>query len=208
MTIVRRPDGALTLVCGASRSGKTSWVDREVARERRLLVWDVADEWALRSRCRRVTSARDLAELVKPGAPAARIAYHARPSPEAFDRFCRLAWVWLRVAPGALVVEELADVTHPGKAPPAWGEIVRKGLRYGPRIFALTQRPSESDKTAAGNATVIHVHRMARPADRAYVAQYLDLPAEEVAALAPFQWIERTAGGGLRRGTLGKTRAK
>jgi hypothetical protein len=119
-----------------------------------------------------------------------------------FDAFCRLAWVWVRVAPGVLVIEELADVTSPGKAPPAWGEIVRKGLRYGPHIYALTQRPAESDKTVIGNASVIHCHRMARSMDRAYMARELDIAQDQLDALKPLDFIERDATGRISSGRV------
>jgi hypothetical protein len=123
--------------------------------------------------------------------------------PREFDAFCRLAWVWIRAARGALVIEELASVTTPGKAPPAWGDIVRAGLRYGPSLYALTQRPSESDKTVMGNATVIHSHAMARANDRRYMAAELDTDPAELAKLRPLEWVERDRRTGeLRRGKV------
>ena len=199
MAPVKRPDGRLVVVCGASRSGKTLWTSQQVRSARRMLVWDSVGEWADRYGCERVPTLADLAERVKAGG-SGRLAFYG--SPPQFDQFCRLAWVWLRMARGVLVVEELADVTHPGKAPLAWGEIVRKGLRYGVEVFALTQRPSESDKSSIGNATVIHSHRMARDADRRYIAAELGVPVAEVEALQPLHWIERDALGATRRGRV------
>lgn len=200
MPLVTRPDGRLVVVCGASRSGKTAWTAQQVKRAARLLVWDSVGEWADRYGCERVATLSALAAAVRPPARAGRLAFYG--SPPQFDTFCRLAWVWLRAARGALVVEELADVTHPGKAPLAWGEIVRKGLRYGVDVYALTQRPSESDKSSIGNASVIHSHRMARDQDRRYIAAELGVPVADVEALAPLQWIERDALGAVRRGAV------
>lgn len=199
MALVKRPDGRLVVVCGASRSGKTAWTAQQVSRAGRVLVWDVVGEWADRYRCERVTTLADLAARVKAGG-SGRLAFYG--SPPQFEQFCRLAWVWLRMARGVLVVEELADVTNPGKAPLAWGEIVRKGLRYGVEVFALTQRPSESDKSSIGNASVIHSHRMARDADRRYIAAELGVPVAEVEALQPLYWIERDSVGAVRRGRV------
>lgn len=201
--LVPRPDGTLTVVTGASRSGKTAYTVQRVAGERRVLVWDSLGEWGDRFNCRRVKTLVELRALVKPGAPVARLAYFRPGMAADFDAFCRLAWVWLRVARGALVVEELASVTTPGKAPAAWGDIVRAGLRYGPNIYALTQRPSESDKTCMGNATVIHAHAMARAGDRRYMAAELDCDPAALAELRPLQWIERDRRSGeLRRGAV------
>lgn len=204
---VTRPDGELVVVTGATRSGKTAWTAQQVAGLARLLVWDSAEEWALRFDCERITSPAELAARLAP-AKLERLAYVRPVTASEFAFFCRCAWVWLRAARGALVVEELADVTHPGKAPPAWGEIVRKGLRYGPTIYALTQRPSESDKTALGNATRVHAHRMAFPADREYLARVLGVRLEELERLAPLEYLERDLAGQVSRGRVTFGRAK
>lgn len=190
--IQRRPDGTLYVVTGASRTGKTSWVVDRVSRARRLLVWDSAGEFSDLHRCARVESIAELARLVIPGAAAKRIGYCVPVTAANFAAWCRLAWVYIRAhAAATVVVEELADVTSPGKAPTYWGELVRKGLRYGPEIYALTQRPAESDKTAVGNASVLHVHQCARVADVKVMADELRVPVAQVDALQPFEWIER-----------------
>ena len=176
---------------GATRTGKTTWTAQRVKHDRRLLVWDSADEWGFKFRCQRVTDIGQLAQAVKPGAVDRRIAFVAPVTPLNFAYFCRLAWVYVRARPGTLIVEELADVTSPGKAPVYWGEIVRKGLRYGPSIYALTQRPSESDKTVIGNASILHVHQMARLDDSKYMARELRVADDLVEHLLPFHWIER-----------------
>jgi len=189
--IERRPDGALYVVTGATRTGKTTWVARRVERCRRLLVWDAMGEWADQFHCHRVQSVFELAQAVKPGAPPRRLAFVTTVTPENFAAFCRLAWVFIRADMGSLVVEELADVTSPGKAPPYWGEIIRKGLRFGPDVYALTQRPSESDKTVMGNASVLHVHQMARDEDCRYMARELRVEPALIDGLLPYHWIER-----------------
>ena len=168
----------------------------------RVLVWDSVGEWADIGNCERITDARELARRCAPPARSERLAFVAPITAASFDVWCKLAWIWLRVAPGVLVVEELADVTSPGKAPPAWGEIIRKGLRYGPHIYALTQRPAESDKTCIGNASVIHCHRLARAQDRTYMARELDTEQAELDALRPLDFIERDANGRITRGRV------
>jgi hypothetical protein len=192
-TFNRRTDGELIVATGGSRTGKTSWVAQDVAGARRLLVWDSAQdgEWGRRFNCKRVESIAYLAEAVKPHAPDRRLGFVAPPTPENFAAFCRLAFVFIQVAPSCIVVEELADVTSPGKAPLWWGELLRKGLRYGPRIYACTQRPAESDKTIMGNASRIHAHMAQRADDAKYMAKELRVAVELVDALKPFQWIER-----------------
>jgi hypothetical protein len=109
-----------------------------------------------------------------------------------FTTFCQLAWAWMRAAPaGVLVVEELADVTTPGKAPAGWGEIARKHRHANGRVYALTQRPAESDKTIVGCAAVLHTGFMNTARDRKYMADCLDIPLAEVTNLARLHWVER-----------------
>lgn len=190
-----RAEGRAVLVVGATGSGKTYWTAEQVKGAARLLVWDCLGEWARRYRCRPVSSLLELGRLVSAEihgeAAPARLAVQCLVTRENFQTFCQIAWVWLRYAPGALVVEELADVTSPGKAPPAWGEIVRKGRHQAASVYALTQRPAESDKTIVGNAAAIHCGMMAFPDDRAYMARCLDVGIDQVTGLKPRAWIER-----------------
>lgn len=188
----RRRDGVLYAVTGASRlAGKTEWTVQQLAGERRLLLWDYKGE-SKRYHCRRVTSIDELARCVVPAAAPERIAFHVLNRQAAlFDSFCRLAWVYIRAHGAPLIVEETASVTSPGKAPPAWGDICRLGLGFGSDIYALTQRPAESDKTALGNATVIHCGVMGTPDDRRTMAKYLDVDVADVEALRRLEWIER-----------------
>jgi hypothetical protein len=200
-------DGEAKLVVGSRGSGKTAWALQSVptGANTRLLVWDTVGEWSRLGRCQPVATLAELGRLViadakrpgrfKVGYTGPIVMYVPKGKSVVtvplFPLFCRLAWVWMRVKPGTLVVEELADVTNPGKAPADWGEIVRKGRHTGSNIIALTQRPTESDTTIAGNADLIHCGRLTRPGDRRLMAEYLDCPVEQVTALQSLHWIER-----------------
>jgi hypothetical protein len=182
---------------------------RETSKATRLLVWDSLQQWSKRGLVQPVYSIQALrdavvADMARPG--RFRIGYAGpisitipRTPPQRpyrvpmFDPFCRIAWAWLRKRAGStLVIEELADVTQPGKAPEAWGEIVRKSRHAaGSHIFALTQRPAESDKTIAGNCDLLHCGRLSNPKDRKSLAEYLDVPVGELTRLQDLQWIER-----------------
>lgn len=205
--LVHRPDGELVLVAGASRSGKTSYVVHRVRHAPRLLLWDLGDDHR-RYNCELIRGAAELRDRIAGSPKLERIAYAPGDPRAEFDFFCRLAWIWIRQARGTLVVEELADVSHAAKAPPAWGAIVRKGLRYGPSIYAITQRPSESDKTALGNASLVVCHRMARAEDEEYMAKQLRVPVADVQNLPPFAWISRDQAGRIERGGRPPSRAK
>jgi hypothetical protein len=191
----QRADGEAFLVCGSRGSGKSGWTRQQCEGAERLLVWDSVGEW---SRDRIVTPVRSLTQLhqlitldlAEPG--PFRYGYTGPVNAKTFNTFCKLAFVWMKAAPGGVVVvEELADVTSPGKAPEGWGEIVRKGRHYSGSIYGLTQRPAESDKTLAGNADVIHCGRLSFPTDRKTLAEYLDVPVGQITELPSLHWIER-----------------
>lgn len=202
--ISKRKEGRLYAVTGASRSGKTWWTAQQVAGARRLLVWDYPKgEWALRYKCQRISTAQELQAVCVPGAKPGRFAFmRVTESPATdFELFCRMAWVYARAHGAPIIAEETATVTSAAKAPPAWGNLCRMALGYGSDLYAVTQRPAESDKTAFGNASVVHAGRASTPRDRQTVAEYLDVPVQEVAALLPLHYIERDlTTGELRRG--------
>lgn len=176
-------------------SGKTTWVRQQVKAVTRLLVWDGKGiDWGERERCRVITSPQDLrAVLFKSDGRISRYSYRVPVSRANFDVFCRLAWVWGRLSPGVIIIDEIADVTSPGKAPQAWGEIARKIRAFGTDVYVTTQRPQECDKTAQGNATIFHCGRMSDADDQKYVARRLlgGVDVKLVSALLPLQWIER-----------------
>lgn len=198
----RKPDGEAILVCGSRGSGKSGWTRQQCKPAARLLVWDSVGEW---SRDRVVKSVRTLtqlhalivADMANPG--QFKYGYVGPVNAKTFHTFCKLAFVWMKVSGpfaskhpgGVLVIEELADVTTPAKAPEGWGEIVRKGRHFGGSIYGLTQRPAESDKTLAGNADVIHCGRLSFPTDRKTLAEYLDIPVKQITDLPSLHWIER-----------------
>ena len=161
-------------------------------------MWDSTGAWSRTLPLRRVRSLRELGQLVVADlrgehAGVFRVAYVGPVDPEHFETFSRLAWVWLRSRRGNhLVVEELSDVTSPGKAPRAWGEICRKNRgEAGGIIFAITQRPAESDKTILGNCALIHCGRMNTGRDRRYMADILDVTLQDLEQLQDLDYIHR-----------------
>lgn len=186
----RRPDGSLTVITGATGSGKTLYALTVAKAAPRLIVWDVEGQYRDQAQCQAAQSRADLVRLARDGR-VRRIAYQAPPSPAEFEFFCRVAWLWLQLAPAVVIVEELADVTSPAKAPATWGVIVRRGRKYGAKVLAVTQRPAESDKSCIGNAAAIVCFRASRAQDRDYMARELDVPADRVAALRPLEYLRR-----------------
>lgn len=203
-------DGRLCVAVGKSRSGKSAWVRKQIAKARRVIVWDVKGEHHLtHDRKKRLpgwtvaTSKAGLLAAVKAaGSGPLKISYQPRNLGE-FEYWCQVAYWWAtKCARCVIVAEELADVTTPAKAPAGWGMICRRVLYTGTDVYAITQRPAESDKTAIGNASYIHCHMMLRKKDREYMAAEMDISVKDISALKPLDWIERHDSGEVKTGRL------
>ncbi len=178
-------DGRLIVIAGASRSGKTAWAAKQVGTAPRAIAWDVEDQWGKLRGWRRVSTRAELfAACQKPG--PARLAYVAGGDIRAeFDYFCGCAMFWGRYhGPAVVVAEELADVTSQAKAPGNWGILLRRGLKRGISIYAVSQRWAEADKTAIGNASEYVCFSM-RPRDVVYMADVTGLDRAELVAMKP-----------------------
>ena len=202
--------GKLWALAGSSRSGKTQRALKEIERHKCALIWDIEGAYKADHRAGNLP---DLFAIVRAyaGKPA-RIAYTGTIGD--FPEFCKIAWWYVRRCCqlgkySALVFEETSDVTSPAKAPPDYGIILRRALKYGVDIFAISQRPSESDKTSVGNASVVHICRLNLPIDRKYMAAMTGIPQSEIDSLRAdqdtgvFDYITVDTGRRCyRRGTL------
>lgn len=179
-------DGRLEVIGGASRSGKTAYVVRAVKKSRRVCAWDPEAQWCELPGWRRVGSRAALWEgLQKPWPMKLAFVTGGDLQPE-FDYWARaIMYAGRYVAPLDAVAEELADVTNAGKAPGNWGLLLRRGLKRGINLFALSQRWAEADKTGLGNASAVVVFRQSSNDDIRYLARKFSLPEPDIAALLP-----------------------
>lgn len=201
-----RKEGELGVYTGSSRQGKTAALKQHIKRHRRVIVWSVKETvdrygevWQDSVRARTLPELK--AAIMRAGKGAAHIIYTPQ-SLKDFEGWARAAHAWGIIAPCSVVAEELADVTTPGKAPDGWGNLVRQGLGWGINIYAVTQRPSESDKTAIGNASYLHCHFMMREQDRVYMAREMNIQPGDLGALKKLEWIERWADRTVKRGRV------
>ena len=164
--------GKLYVLCGRSRSGKTQKALQLIKKLPCVLVWDVEEQYNV---THRAYSQYQLVELVKKCAgKKCVIGFTGQLSD--FNFFCKVAFWFVRKCGelgkrSGVVLEETADVTSPSKAPEHYGVLLRRSLKYGADLFAITQRPAESDKTSVGNASVVHVCALKLPRDREYIAK-------------------------------------
>lgn len=181
-------DGRLEVVCGRSRSGKTYYVSREIKKLPRVFVYDPKghpDDYPgfYTVHTLRQLQAHTIEQLKRRHNVRVRL---ADPGLSQFDDFCKLMFrfVSARLAPFVVVVDELSNMTTPGKAPPGWGRLCRQICGFGVSVYALTQRPAESDKTCFGNAHQLTVFKMTRADDRKYMAREMSIDPATLNALA------------------------
>lgn len=197
-------DGQLFVIAGASRSGKTAWTRKRIAKARRIWAWDPEAQWCELPGWRKVsTRAELLACAQKPGPQ--KVAFVAGGQlKEDFDFWAgAVMYAGRYVAALDAVAEELADVTTPSKAPGNWGILVRRGLKRGISLYCISQRWSEADKTAFGNASDFVIFRQSSGDDVAYLARKTRVEQAEINGLVPLQYVHMNAlNGEISRGKL------
>lgn len=201
---MKTQDGRLYVIAGASRSGKTAWTRKQVGKAARAWAWDPEAQWCELPGWRKVTSRKELAALAtKPGPQ--RVAFVAGGDlKDAFDFWAAaVMYAGRHVEPLHAIAEELADVTTPSKAPGAWGILLRRGLKRGISLWCISQRWSEADKTAVGNASDFVIFRQSSGDDVRYLARKTRVQEAEINDLVPLQFVHLDAlTGEIQRGKL------
>lgn len=180
----RKQRDSVIFVAGARGSGKSSWLKQYARGFGRALVWDPMHEYGEALGVELVRRPSDLAAVYR-AAPVLVFAPEIV-NAEVFDFFSRVAW---ERGAGLVLVDELATVTHAGKASGWWGRLIREGRHKSIEIAAAAQRPAEIDKTIIGNATRLIVFRLGRLADRRLMAEELDLDRSEIDRLEPLEFV-------------------
>lgn len=201
---MKTQDGRLYVIAGASRSGKTAWTRKATGKARRVFAWDPEAQWCELPGWRKVTTRAQLLAAAQAAGPQ-RVAYVAGGDIKAeFDFFCGAAYYAGRyIEPANVVAEELADVTTPSKAPGNWGILLRRGLKRGISLYCISQRWSEADKTAVGNASDFVVFRQSSGDDIRYLARKTRIAESEISGLPQFQYVHMDAiTGAIQRAKL------
>jgi hypothetical protein len=167
-------------VMGASGTGKSSYIKRELLKKyKRLIVWsplEKTDQYAQFCGGTVTSKITELVALVK--AKTKAIVYVPSGSgtdvKKQFDLFCRVVW---ELENTTVLVEELSHVTMPSWAPPAWKKLSTGGRHQGLTIIGVSQRPANIDKDFLGNCTEIRCYRMNYENDAVVMAKSLRLEA-------------------------------
>lgn len=181
----RRAD--IRYIVGSSGAGKSFYIKKEIEHDARLLIFDPDDEY---NDIPNVETFFDASQFVAAVAEHKTGRFRARlvaNGVAAFETVNAVAFAWTNCT---VVAEEIADVTTTAKAPPKWGQLLRRGRKRAIKIFCVTQRPSEADKTALTQATMIRTGLLGREPDRRAMAADLDIPNEMLAKLAPLDYVE------------------
>jgi hypothetical protein len=187
---MKTEDGQLRVVSGASRSGKTAWVEMAVRKAGRVLAWDPEDQWSQLPGWRRVTSRAEMLKLIQSEGPQKLAFVVGGDLAGAFNFWAGCVMHAGRYyGPLVAIAEELADVTTTQKAPGNWGILLRRGLKRGITIYAISQRWAEADKTAMGNATDFIIFRQGTGDDDKYMARKTRVSEQEIADLEQLQFV-------------------
>lgn len=174
-------------VLGAPGTGKSHYTKAEMKRARRLLVWDLEDEY---TELETVTVQQLAHRLHQAGQGAFKI--RIVPSTDQvkrlveFDLVCRAI---MAVGKITFVAEELRFVTQPSKAPAGWAAITLRGRKRGVKVIGTSQRPASIDKDFLGSATLIRCGALNYPEDRKAVAAVMGIDQEQIEKLEGYQAI-------------------
>lgn len=175
---------------GAPGTGKSHATKAEIKKARRLIVWDLEDEYA---DIEAVTVDQLPRRLHQAGAGAFKV--RVIPSTDAtrrateFDLVCRTI---MAIGKLTFVAEELRFVTQPSKAPAGWAAITLRGRKRGVKVIGTSQRPASIDKDFLGSATLIRCGALNYPEDRTAVARVMGINEAAIAALEGHEVIEWT----------------
>lgn len=185
------------LAAGCSGSGKSQVMAQKLLPKgygHRVLIWDPDEDHRATRFSDRAAYTRAVRQALASG-KGFRLAWCGRVDLPTFEWWCRVVWAALDGRHITYVgVEELADVSpSAGKAQPAFGELLRKGRKYGARLCLATQRGTEVSKTAwtqvaekwIGQQEGDDMRRMAREAD---------VPESELRALDALEFYRKPAG--------------
>lgn len=179
---------------GARGTGKSAWTKQQLERTKpsRLAVWDLMQEYT------GLRSTANLGEFI--GWLKARtfaVAFHPSRDDKVRERQFDL-WCRAQLAAGRCtsVVEELAFVTKPMRAPSGWREMVLLGRhqQHQLSIIGTSQRPASIDKDFLSNCDLVHCGRLAYKADAVKAAEVLGVPFDDVLRLPDLHYVERAAG--------------
>lgn len=194
-------DGKLVIVGGSSRCGKTEKTYRLARSFETVFAWDIEAQWCKRAGFKKITSLVELKKIAQSG-KRGRYAYVSSGNIKAeFELFCMCVMYYgMFYGKCAVIAEELADVTSVAKAGDHWGMLVRRGLKRGINIFAISQRWAEADKTAFGNGTEYYIFMQSSDDDARYMSKKTGVDLSRILALNKLEYLHYVKDGKILQG--------
>lgn len=188
------------MAAGCTGSGKSQVVKQKLLPKgsgKRVLLWDPDEDYRVAPGCRyseRAAFARGVQNAIASG-KGFRLAWSGRVDLATFEWFCRVVWAALDGRHMTyVVIEELADVSpSAGKASPAFGELLRKGRKYGAVLAMVTQRGAEVSKTCWNQVATKWIGQQ-QGSDVKRMAVEADVSEADVRALEPLHFLVKPQG--------------
>lgn len=167
---------------GSSGSGKTHNIKEDIKHESRVLVFDPEGSFTAADGFTVTTSKAEFFEKARNSGPV-KLCFAAGGQAN-FNWFCDVVFALADARrESVLVVDELGGVTSAGKAKGSWYDLVSRGRKYGVKIRAGAQRPSEIDKTLIGNKNGLFIGYLERMGDIEYIHKETGIPIDTLKGL-------------------------
>lgn len=187
------PDGSRkakhTVVIGTTGAGKSQCLKNIIpARGVRVVAFDPEGEHVKPS-CSFDSFPRFCRELLNADRSGMnyRIAYTGARSAADFERFCAAVWDVLDgTTETHLLLEEVAQFTKSsGPAMDAYGNLLRRGRKYGGICYTVAQRAQELPTTARQQSPIRYVGVVDGADDAKAAAKYADVTAQTLLDIPP-----------------------
>ena len=129
---------------------------------------------------------RELMRADSSGKPY-RLAYTGGSTDKDFEKFCRAVWDVLDGQQEThILLEEVAQFTKTsGPAMEAYGNLLRRGRKYGAIVYTIGQRAAEIPTTARQQSTIRYVGLVDGEDDAKTAAKYADVTAAKLLEIPP-----------------------
>uniref|UniRef100_UPI0032B1C0E7 hypothetical protein n=1 Tax=uncultured Spongiibacter sp. TaxID=870896 RepID=UPI0032B1C0E7 len=116
-----------------------------------------------------------------------RLAYTGASKAADFERFCLAVWDVLDGSKEThILLEEVAQFTaSSGPALEAYGNLLRRGRKYGGIVYTIGQRAAEIPSTARQQSPVRYVGVLDGESDAKAAAKFADVTAAKLLAIPP-----------------------
>lgn len=205
LDIANRP--SVTLIAGRSGSGKSTFALRYLLNAEGVscrFIFDPAEEYAHRLDIQPQRTPLEMEVGIRRGWCLFGTDLFPGEASAAFLSFCDVAWQFSAALPGRklVLVDEVWKYCSPLAIPSELAMLVQEGRKIGLETVFLTQRPNRLNESILGEVTECVAFAMTGERGLLKVVQSCNVPEDEVAALAPGQYVSVSDRGGVARGRV------